>query len=91
MPSRLFPPLLFAGLLFQALPAPAQTPAGDELVIAAQGKTRAVIVVAAITVLQEIGVPIGPLLGSVAVVGLAVAFGAQSLIKDYFTGFLVLL
>jgi len=51
----------------------------------------AVIVVATITVLQEIGVPIGPLLGSAAVVGLAVAFGAQSLIKDYFTGFLVLL
>src|SRR5205085_8279414 len=50
-----------------------------------------VIVVATIMVLQEIGVPIGPLLGSVAVVGLAVAFGAQSLIKDYFTGFLVLL
>jgi small-conductance mechanosensitive channel len=50
-----------------------------------------VIVVAAITILQEIGVPVGPLVGSVAVVGLAVAFGAQSLIKDYFTGFLVLM
>ena len=42
-------------------------------------------------VLQEFNVPIGPLLGGVAVIGLAVAFGAQSLIKDYFTGFLVLL
>jgi small-conductance mechanosensitive channel len=42
-------------------------------------------------ILEEIGLPIGPLLGGVAVVGLAVAFGAQSLIKDYFTGFLVLL
>jgi small conductance mechanosensitive channel len=51
----------------------------------------AVIVLAATMVLDEIGVPIGPLLGGVAVVGLAVAFGAQSLIKDYFTGFLVLL
>jgi moderate conductance mechanosensitive channel len=49
------------------------------------------IVVACITVLEEIGVPVGPLLGGVAVVGLAVAFGTQSLIKDYFTGFLVLL
>jgi small conductance mechanosensitive channel len=44
-----------------------------------------------IMILEEVGLPIGPLLGGVAVVGLAVAFGAQSLIKDYFTGFLVLL
>jgi small-conductance mechanosensitive channel len=49
------------------------------------------IATGAIMILEEIGVPIGPLVGSVAVVGLAVAFGAQSLIKDYFTGFLVLL
>jgi small-conductance mechanosensitive channel len=50
-----------------------------------------VIAIATIMVLDEVGLPIGPLLGGVAVVGLAVAFGAQSLIKDYFTGFLVLL
>lgn len=42
-------------------------------------------------VLEELAVPIGSLLGGVAVAGLAVAFGAQSLIKDYFTGFMVLL
>jgi small-conductance mechanosensitive channel len=51
----------------------------------------AVIAVGCLTILEEIGVPVGPLLGSVAVVGVAVAFGAQSLVKDYFTGFLVLL
>ncbi|MEX2186566.1 MAG: mechanosensitive ion channel domain-containing protein [Pirellulales bacterium] len=45
----------------------------------------------AIMVLEEIGIPIGPLVGGAAVVGLAVAFGAQSLIKDYFTGFILLL
>jgi small conductance mechanosensitive channel len=50
-----------------------------------------VIGAAAIMLLAEIGVNIGTLLGGVAVAGLAVAFGAQSLIKDYFTGFLVLL
>jgi len=49
------------------------------------------IVVGLIMVLEELTVPIGPLLGGVAVIGLAVAFGAQSLIKDYFTGFMVLL
>ncbi|MCA9221235.1 MAG: mechanosensitive ion channel [Planctomycetales bacterium] len=41
-------------------------------------------------VLDELGLPVGPLLGGAAVVGLAVAFGAQSLIKDYFTGFMLL-
>lgn len=41
--------------------------------------------------LDVIGIPIGPLLGGAAVMGLAIAFGAQSLIKDYFTGFIVLL
>lgn len=50
-----------------------------------------VIAVGCITLLEEIGIPVGPLLGGVAVAGIAVAFGAQSLVKDYFTGFLVLL
>lgn len=50
-----------------------------------------VIAIAVIMLLAEIGVNIGALLGGVAVAGLAVAFGAQSLIKDYFTGFLILL
>jgi small conductance mechanosensitive channel len=50
-----------------------------------------VLTLGTLMLLQELGVPIGPLLGGAAVVGLAVAFGAQSLIKDYFTGFLVLL
>src|SRR5205823_744709 len=41
--------------------------------------------------LDEVGIPIVPLMGGAAVLGLAVAFGAQNLIKDYFTGFMVLL
>lgn len=42
-------------------------------------------------VLQEAGVPVAPLLGGAAVFGLAVAFGAQNLIRDYFYGFVILL
>jgi small-conductance mechanosensitive channel/predicted nucleic acid-binding Zn-ribbon protein len=41
--------------------------------------------------LDEVGIPIVPLMGGAAVLGLAVAFGAQNLIKDYFSGFMVLL
>ena len=40
---------------------------------------------------DEAGVPIGPLLGGAAVFGLAVAFGAQNLIRDYFYGFMILM
>lgn len=48
-------------------------------------------VVGVVTVLNEVGVPVGPVMGGAAVLGLAVAFGAQSLIKDYFSGFMLLL
>jgi small-conductance mechanosensitive channel len=41
--------------------------------------------------MDDLGIPIMPLLGGAAVVGLAVAFGAQNLIRDYFTGFMVLM
>jgi moderate conductance mechanosensitive channel len=42
-------------------------------------------------VLEEAGANITVLMGGVAVIGLAVAFGAQNLIKDYFYGFVMLL
>lgn len=50
-----------------------------------------VYALACILILETTGVPVGTLLGGVAVLGIAVAFGVQSLVKDYFTGFLVLL
>lgn len=52
------------------------------------------IVIFAITVmlvLAQIGISIAPILGAAGVVGLAVGFGAQSLVKDFFTGFVLLL
>lgn len=50
-----------------------------------------VITMAAMLVLAELGVSIAPMLGAAGVVGLAIGIGAQSLIKDYFTGFFLLL
>ncbi len=53
-----------------------------------------VVVISLITgmlVLGELGVSVAPILGAAGVVGLAVGFGAQSLVKDYFTGFFLLL
>src|SRR4029079_10707715 len=49
---------------------------------------RAVLViVTALLVLGQLGFNIGPLLASAGVVGLAVSFGSQSLVRDFVTGF----
>lgn len=42
-------------------------------------------------ILAEGGVNIIPLMGGAAVLGLAAAFGGQNLLRDYFTGFMILL
>jgi small-conductance mechanosensitive channel len=43
------------------------------------------------TLLQQLHVNVTPILASAGVVGIAIGFGAQSLIKDLFSGFLILL
>jgi small conductance mechanosensitive channel len=53
--------------------------------------TVVVSVVAVTTILSELGVSLAPILGAAGVVGIAVGFGAQSLVKDYFTGFVLLI
>lgn len=53
--------------------------------------TVVVSLIAGMLVLGELGVSVAPILGAAGVVGLAVGFGAQSLVKDYFTGFFLLL
>ena len=53
--------------------------------------TMVISLVAGTLVLSELGISIAPILGAAGVVGLAVGFGAQSLIKDYFNGFFMLL
>ncbi len=50
-----------------------------------------IALIAGMLVLAELGISVAPILGAAGVVGLAVGFGAQSLVKDYFTGFFLLL
>lgn len=50
-----------------------------------------VLLVAAILILSELGLDIGPILAGVGVLGLAVGFGAQTLVKDIITGFFILI
>lgn len=50
-----------------------------------------VSILALMLVLGELGISIAPILATAGVAGIAVGFGAQSLVKDYFTGFVLLL
>lgn len=53
--------------------------------------TIVISIIAVVEVLHQLGISIAPVLAAAGVVGLAVGFGAQSLIKDYFNGFFILL
>ena len=46
---------------------------------------------AAMLVLSELGVSIGPILAGASIAGVAVGFGAQTLVKDMISGFFILL
>ena len=50
-----------------------------------------VSLVAGLLILGEFGISVAPILGAAGVAGIAVGFGAQSLVKDYFNGFFILL
>ena len=50
-----------------------------------------IVIVAGTLVLGELGISVAPILATAGVAGVAIGFGAQSLIKDYFTGFFLLL
>ena len=56
------------------------------------GMVRVVVgIVVALLVLGEIGVDLAPLLAGAGIAGIAVGFGAQSLVKDFLSGFFILL
>src|SRR5207244_10811105 len=50
-----------------------------------------IVVIAALMILDRLGLDIGPAIAGLGIVGIAVGFGAQSLVKDYFNGALILI
>lgn len=50
-----------------------------------------IVVLTIMLTLSEIGISIAPLLATAGVAGIAIGFGAQSIVKDYFTGIVMLL
>jgi moderate conductance mechanosensitive channel len=50
-----------------------------------------ITLVTGMLVLSQLGISIAPILAAAGVLGIAIGFGAQSLVKDYFTGLFLLL
>ena len=49
-----------------------------------------IVIIAAVTILPEFGVNITTLIAGIGIGGLAIAFAAQSLVRDFITGFFIL-
>ena len=74
------------------LPGPAQVKRADTLTHVVRDVARVVVfAVGGMMVLSEIGVELAPLLAAAGLGGLAIGFGAQSLVKDVISGFFILL
>ena len=57
----------------------------------ATGLLRVVVwTVALLLILGEVGLNLGPLIAGASIVGVALGFGAQSLVKDFLSGFFIL-
>ncbi|NIO43727.1 MAG: mechanosensitive ion channel, partial [Burkholderiales bacterium] len=64
----------------------------DTLALSGQSAATVVIIIgAALLTFQEAGVDVKTVLGGAAILGVAFAFGAQNLMRDYFTGIMIVL
>ncbi|MGH8741946.1 MAG: mechanosensitive ion channel family protein, partial [Burkholderiales bacterium] len=50
-----------------------------------------IFIIAGTLILNELGISVAPILATAGVAGVAIGFGAQSLIKDYLAGYFLLL
>ena len=50
-----------------------------------------IVVIAGLMILGRLGIDIGPAIAGLGIVGIAIGFGAQSLVRDYFNGVLILI
>lgn len=53
--------------------------------------TLIIVIVVFMMILAEVGIEIGPLLAGAGVIGLAIGFGAQNLVRDFFSGLFILI
>jgi len=80
------------GLLEGAAPGPEQAKRAATLThIVRDVLAVALVVVAGMLILAELGIDLKPLLAAAGIGGLAIGFGAQSVVKDVISGFFLLL
>jgi small conductance mechanosensitive channel len=53
--------------------------------------TITIVTVAVIMILGELGIEIGPILAAAGVIGVAIGFGAQNVVKDFLSGIFILM
>ncbi|MEX5215391.1 MAG: mechanosensitive ion channel family protein [Nitrospiraceae bacterium] len=80
-------------LLYEGrLPDPAEIKRADTVTHVVRDVARVVVTsVGTMMILSEVGVDLKPLLAAAGLGGLAIGFGAQSLVKDMISGFFILL
>lgn len=75
-----------------SFPGPAQAKRVDTLTHVVRDVARVfILVVGSMMILSEVGIDLKPLLAAAGLSGLAIGFGAQSLVKDVISGFFILL
>ncbi|ACZ62554.1 mechanosensitive ion channel family protein [Dehalococcoides mccartyi] len=87
-------PALIRGIMFGGIAKPKEeAKKRADTLIGVAVSTAEVVVVAmgAFVALSEVGLDIGPILAGVGVLGVAIGFGAQSLVKDYLSGLFIIL
>ena len=74
------------------LPKEAEEKREDTLIRIFTWSSRIIILfIATLMILQEFGIPIGPILAGAGIIGIAVGFGGQYFIKDIISGFFFIL
>ncbi|AGG08582.1 mechanosensitive ion channel protein [Dehalococcoides mccartyi] len=87
-------PALIRGIIYGGVAKPKEeAKKRADTLIGVAVSTAEVVVVAmgAFVALSEVGLDIGPILAGVGVLGVAIGFGAQSLVKDYLSGLFIIL
>ncbi len=83
--------LLAARRVEGQVPAESSKRVNTLLKLLRQGAIIVIWVVAGLVILREFGVDVGPILAGAGILGLAVGFGAQNLVRDVISGFFMLL
>jgi small-conductance mechanosensitive channel len=84
--------LRFRRLYEGRLPGPTELKRADTLTHVIRDVARvAIVAIGGMMVISEMGVDLKPLLAAAGLGGLAIGFGAQSLVKDVISGFFILL